>query len=206
MKFLIDTSPKQMGERFNRPIVSGQLQTPLTNYATWDGDWAADNGAFSGFDRAKWFRFLEKREAVKDRCKWIALPDVVGNGKRTLELFWFLSAEVCKWPWALVAQDGMENESIPWKSFQCLFVGGSTEWKMSNAAADLVRAAKIVGRQVHIGRVNTVERYLHFAKLGADTCDGTGIVKYDHMLAAIERHLETGDLPRPLIDDLEEVA
>lgn len=201
MRFLIDTSPKQMAERFNRPIVAGQLQTPLTNYATWDGEFGCDNGAFSGFSRSKWLRFLAKREPHRARCRWVALPDVVGNARRTLEAFRHMAPLVEGWPLALVAQDGIEDLPIQWSAFQCLFIGGSTGWKMSHATADLVRMAKIVGVQVHIGRVNTVERYLHFAKLGADTCDGTGVVKYSHMLKAIEDRLSTGEAPLPLFDE-----
>lgn len=200
MKFLIDQPPRQMAARFNRPIVAGQLQTPLTNYATWDGAFACDNGAFSGFDRDRWFRFLANREPHKARCRWVAMPDVVGNGRRTLELFTVLSAEVAGWPWALVAQDGVEDLNIPWRLFECLFIGGTTDWKMSDASADLIRTAKILGLQVHVGRVNTVQRYLHFARLGADTCDGTGIAKFDHMLAAIEQRIASGESPMPLFD------
>jgi hypothetical protein len=50
-----------------------------------------------------------------------------------------------------------------------------------------VRTAKILGIHVHVGRVNTPKRFEHFCRLGADTCDGSGVAMYDHMLEAIEQ-------------------
>jgi len=116
------------------------------------------------------------------------VPDVVGSARRTLEVFAYRAKWIpVKWPVALVAQDGMENMDIPWDLFQALFVGGGDPWKDSKASQDLVRTAKILGKHVHVGRVNTKARYDLFDRLGADTCDGTGIAKFDHMLDAIIR-------------------
>jgi hypothetical protein len=41
-----------------------------------------------------------------------------------------------------------------------------------------VKSAVILGKHVHIGRVNTQERYELFANLGAHTCDGSGVARY----------------------------
>lgn len=193
MRFLIDTSPKQMEERFNRPIVAGQLQTPLTCYKNWGRAWAADNGAFSKFDANKWFSWLASREPYIKECLFVALPDVVCNARRTLELFDYWSEQVsAEWPIALVAQDGIDDLPIPWSKLQCIFIGGSNSFKDSFAAYDLVKTAKAMNKLVHVGRVNTKKRYLRYLELSADTCDGTGVVKYDHMLLAIEEAAETG--------------
>jgi hypothetical protein len=40
-------------------------------------------------------------------------------------------------------------------------------------------------KHIHIGRVNTLKRFRHFDKLGAHTCDGSGVSRFDHMLDAI---------------------
>lgn len=190
-----------MSEKFTKSkLVVGQLQTPLTNYQNWGGVWAADNGAFSGFDMAAWQSMLARKTPHRDACLFVALPDVVGAARRTLEVFARVRQFADGWPLALVGQDGLETLDVPWDDFDALFVGGSTEWKMSNAAADLVRTAKILGKHTHIGRVNTFDRWRHFAKLGADTCDGTGVVKYDHMLKNIEQYIKDGDEPRPLLE------
>jgi len=42
---------------------------------------------------------------------------------------------------------------------------------------------------VHVGRVNCWKRYKAYADLGADTCDGSGIAKYDYMMRDIEKYL-----------------
>lgn len=95
---------------------------------------------------------------------------------------------------AFVAQDGIENMEIPWDEMSCLFVGGKDPWKDSQSAADIVRTAKTLGLWVHVGRVNTPKRFEHFLQLGADTCDGSGVAMYDHMLEKIERRNEIESL------------
>lgn len=41
------------------------------------------------------------------------------------------------YPAALVAQDGLEHLAVPWDAFDVLFLGGTTDWKLGPAAADL---------------------------------------------------------------------
>jgi len=70
-------------------------------------------------------------------------------------------------------QEQWRRQCHPWT---CLFVGGSTAWKLSQAAADLIADAKAMGKCIHIGRVNYTPRYPHFRLLPgseAFTCDGT---------------------------------
>jgi hypothetical protein len=76
---------------------------------------------------------------------------------------------------------------IPWDLCNCLFLGGRDPWKDSQAAQDIVKTALALGKHVHIGRVNAVDRYILYAKLGAHTCDGSGISRYPKAkLPAIE--------------------
>jgi len=201
MKFLIDTSPATMAERISSPLVSGQLLTPLTRYSNWGGEFGIDNGAFSGFDAATFAKLLEREKGNIERCKFVAIPDVVCNGRRTLEIFKTHDRFVSKaWPIAMVAQDGIEDLDIPWWSMQAIFIGGGDPWKDSKAVADIVRTALILGKHVHVGRVNTIKRFRWFHDLGAHTCDGSGVAMYDHMLANIER--EMNRVPDPgLFDD-----
>lgn len=191
MKFLVDTSPAKMQTRDSN-LIAGQLVTPLTSYANWGGVFAIDNGAFSGFDRAQFHRILERDGVHKSNCLFVTMPDIVGNGRRTLEIWRHrerFKLVQGNWPLALVSQDGMEDLEIPWPEMKCLFVGGRDPWKDSQASADIVKTAKTFGLHVHVGRVNTIKRYRHFEALGADTCDGSGIAMYDHMLTDIERNL-----------------
>ncbi|MFZ5831264.1 MAG: hypothetical protein ACOY3P_14325 [Planctomycetota bacterium] len=59
--------------------------------------------------------------------------------------------------------------------------------KDSDAAYQVVRCGKLLQKHVHVGRVNCVSRYQAFAKAGGDTCDGTGICRFDYMLEDIRR-------------------
>ena len=105
---------------------------------------------------------------------------------------------------AWVAQDGSEDMDIPWDEMAALFLGGKDPWKDSQAAADLVRCANILGKHTHIGRVNTPRRFVHFAALGADTCDGSGVCKYDHMLRDIEDAMTREPMPTLFDGEIEE--
>ena len=78
---------------------------------------------------------------------------------------------------------------MPWDAVDAVFIGGSTNWKCSIAAVQIIQAAQLLGKHVHVGRVNGPERWEHFDKLGVDSADGTGIARYSHMREAIaNRH------------------
>jgi hypothetical protein len=160
-----------------------QLLTPLTRFSPKQpgSRFAIDNGAFAGFD-AEAFKTLLKREyARKHLCRFVAVPDVVGSARRTLEVFGHWFELIGQWPLALVAQDGQEDLPIPWNLISAVFIGGSTEWKLSFHAQAVIKAAKAIGKWVHIGRVNTPARFEYFEKLGADSIDGTGLSRYSWM-------------------------
>lgn len=75
---------------------------------------------------------------------------------------------------ALVAQDGMEWSTWDcWDEIDALFIGGSTAWKLGPYAAELAAVARSVGRWVHMGRVNSGQRWEHAAAIGCDSVDGT---------------------------------
>lgn len=166
-----------------------QLHTPLTNFAPQrpESHFAIDNGLFSRCDIAAFRRLLDKHYHRRDLCRFVALPDVVGSARRTLEAFEWWRDLVPGWRKALVAQDGLEGLAIPWQSIDAIFIGGSTEWKMSRHAADVIRTAKICGKWVHVGRVNTPGRLEHFEELGADSFDGSGASRYSWMRERIYR-------------------
>lgn len=196
MKYLIDKTADVVARKAESPLVVGQLLSPLTRYSDWGGVFAIDNGAFSCFQHGAFAQLLKRQEDAKTRCLFVTCPDVVGSGRRTLELWRRRHKWVFHWPAAFVAQDGCEDLDIPWDEMACLFIGGGDPWKDSKAAKDIVRTAKIIGLRVHVGRVNTLKRFKAFNELGADTCDGTGVSQYDHMLEAIERGMAEEDHPR----------
>ena len=193
MRFLIDKATKDVERKEKTGLVAGQLLTPLTRYSNWGGVFAIDNGAFSGFRHKEFRRLLERERHRADACLFVTCPDIVANNRRTLELWERRERfiDIDAWRVAFVAQDGSEDADIPWDDMGALFVGGGDPWKDSTASADIVRTAKTLGVHVHVGRVNQVKRYEHFAALGADTCDGSGVAQYDEKLEAIRRHVES---------------
>lgn len=164
-----------------------QLFTPLTrrNPQHCDKPFAMDNGAFSRFEPSGFIKMLEKHEQRRHLCRFVAVPDVVACAQRTLECFNHWKGRMVDWPLAYVCQDGQEVLEIPWGDCAAVFIGGTTEWKMSKHAAAVVKASKVIGKWCHVGRVNTPGRLEYFEELGADSCDGTGLAQYSHMRKAI---------------------
>lgn len=164
-----------------------QLFTPLTrrNPQQPERHFGIDNGAFARFEERGFLATLAKHAPRKALCRFVAAPDVVGSAIRTLECFDHWLPKLDGWPVAIVCQDGQENLAIPWGKISAVFIGGSTNWKMSTHAAAIVKASKVFGKWCHVGRINTPGRFEYFEELGADSCDGTGLAQYQHMRAAI---------------------
>lgn len=170
----------------------GYMYTPKMGNAPIAGSvWFADNGCFSTkgertFNLTEYVDWLKSRDCAT--CLGATAPDKVADAVETLKR----STPVLPllrelgYKAALVAQDGLEldgshltaiNEteriSIGWNSFDVLFIGGSTEWKLSATVAGLVHEAKKRGKWVHMGRVNSYKRFLIAALMGCDSVDGT---------------------------------
>ena len=173
-----------------------QLFTPLTRRLPQHPEqmFAMDNGAFGIFDVKDFLSLLAKHEPRKDLCRFVAVPDVVGSARRTLEVFRRWKHRLADWPLAFVCQDGQQDLPIPWDDIAAVFIGGSTDWKMGQHAAACVKAAKALGKWVHAGRVNTPARFDYFENLGADSLDGTGLSRYTWMREAIYRKKNTLEL------------
>lgn len=146
------------------------------------GRWAADNGCYSQgarFDVAAWRRWVATLPA--GGCLFAVAPDVFdpAAGRGDPHATWARSApefeliRSCGLPAALVAQDGVEDMDLDWDAFDVLFLGGSTEWKMSAAAADVAAEARRFGLWTHMGRVNSARRLRHATLVGVDSADGT---------------------------------
>lgn len=139
--------------------------------------WAADNDAFSGFDQERYWRLIIAiSKADRSNLLWVTLPDVVGNAQETVNLWfeWRLQLDHLGLPAAFVAQDGIESipDQVPWSEIACLFIGGSTAWKLGPHAEWFATEAKARGLWVHMGRVNTARRIRHAIEIGCDSIDG----------------------------------
>lgn len=141
--------------------------------------WAADNACFNHPDDfslesyMKWLGSLPMYQ--RDKCLFAPAPDVVGDPVKTLgrSLPVLPMIRDLGYRAALVAQDGIEHLDIPWDEFDVLFIGGSTEWKLSEAARALCSEAKVSGKGLHMGRVNSYKRLKIANDFGCDTADGT---------------------------------
>lgn len=139
--------------------------------------WIADNGCFAGtWEERNWLDWLDGLIAHQQSCVMAVLPDVVADARATMDRYWQYLYPIQRrgWPIGLVAQDGFESLSWP-DDYDALFIGGSTEWKLSDAADWCVHQAKAVGKWTHVGRVNGGKRIRHFKLIGVDSVDGTSI-------------------------------
>lgn len=149
----------------------------------------ADNGAYVGFKPGRFRAFCERiPRPIPHLFKWIAVPDVVGDARETLARFkqWEPWLGGLGLPLAFVAQDGAEKEGVPWDDIAALFIGGTTQWKLSVHACDLVRQAKRRGKWAHMGRVNSWRRIRTANQWGCDSVDGSAYSAF------WQRHLRKG--------------
>ena len=153
----------------------GLMCQPGSNRPRPEWIWAADNGCFAAkWDKGRWLRWLDSR-LPRGGCLFGTVPDLFGDHERTLER-WEQYAPTVKalgYPLAFVAQDGASEGSVPWQELDVLFIGGTTRWKLGPEVKELIVAAHVRGKLVHVGRVNSQGRFLAFAALGCDTADGT---------------------------------
>jgi len=186
MKLLYDASPKGMIDRTHYDCIGGQLITPLTRHKNWGGIFAVDNGAYSKFNATEFLRLLKRDYASREQCLFVCSPDVVGSARRTLEAFDVWYTKLIGWPVALVAQDGIEDLPIPWEFVDAIFIGGTNAFKEAQACFDIIKTAQLLGKHTHVGRINTPRRWRLFENLGVDTCDGSGLSRFDWMIDKIE--------------------
>ena len=142
--------------------------------------WAADNDCFQELDPDAYRRMLDAIHGLPG-CRFVTAPDVVGDWEATRELFdeWYVELSACWQPIAYVLQDEQPLVDVPWRSIQAVFVGGSTEYKLSAEAERLVRYAKWTrGLYVHMGRVNSRRRFDYARAIGCDSIDGSSFSKW----------------------------
>jgi len=187
MKFLIDGSSSRIKARRLQAdeLIGGQLLTPLTRYKLCEEFFGIDNGAFSGLDLPGFTRLLKKYYDKRANCLFVAIPDSVGDHKKTFAMWDDYHNLADGYQKAFVVQDGFDE----WPSnAAAIFIGGSTKFKDSFECDQIVLSALENKMHVHIGRVNTFGRFNRFDKLGAHTCDGSGASMYDHMVEKILMH------------------
>lgn len=204
-RIFLDCSPRKIAEyRARYDFDFWQLRTPLTQYALAGVPWALENGCFKGFDRARWLRMLDEAERIMwetdgSRPIFVTLPDIVGDAQRTVELFDAFKLRTNEFPRALVLQNGIERVRIPWDDLDAVFIGGDDAFKFSPQAVAAAKTAKMLGKWVHVGRVNTAARVENWMDL-ADSLDGSGVSRYDHMLEDVLAKIRGVHPQQSLID------
>lgn len=140
--------------------------------------WAADTGCFSQPERHSdegYLDWLDKKP--RETCLFATAPDVVADAEGTWERSKGMLPKIRELGFnaALVAQNGIEHMPVRWSSFDAVFIGGSTEWKLSQTAWEFCQEARAHGKWVHWGRVNSLRRMWRARKARADSADGTFI-------------------------------
>lgn len=141
--------------------------------------WAADNGAFSGFKPAEFLEMI-KGIAGKPGCLFVVVPDVVADAAATMDLFLRWGPVVTSFglPAAFVIQDGQTVEAMPWRKIRAVFIGGTTEYKLSRMAAAITKEARRRRLWVHMGRVNSLQRISYAYRIGCNSVDGSGYSRW----------------------------
>ena len=189
MKFLIDGHRDRVAFRKLQwsEGVEGQLLTPLTRYSRGEPIFAIDNGAFSGLREASFISLLKREWEHRKNCLFVCIPDKVGCHVTTERMWGDFNYLADGYTKAFVAQDGYQG--MPDEA-GALFIGGTDNFKESEEAQDAVLDALARNKHVHIGRVNSPARFMLYHVLGAHTCDGSGVSRYDHMLPLIRQAYE----------------
>lgn len=179
MRFLSSALRADNDERIYGVFTSWKRKT-INTWIQQGKPWAGDNMAFGGgWQPDIYFPWLETITPYRETCLFLVVPDCLGDAEATLVLWdqWANDPRFAGWPLAFVAQDGQEALPLPESpEWVCLFIGGTTAWKDSEAAIAVIKRGQALGKHIHIGRVNYWRRYALFAQIrGSEefTCDGT---------------------------------
>jgi hypothetical protein len=136
--------------------------------------WGVDNSAFVNFDEKKFINMLKKING--EDCKFVACPDKVGDGEETLRMFYEWRPIIKKYnlPIAIVLQDGITVENVPFDLVDSIFIGGTTKYKLGKDVRDICIIANQLNLWVHMGRVNSNKRLQYAIDIGCDSVDGSG--------------------------------
>lgn len=173
--------------------------------------WAVDNEEFSGkFEPSRWEAWLRAvPRAARLTCLFAVAPDflyrekqpdgswrVWGDPEKTHARFWQYAPILRSLAYrvAFVSQDGATRELVPWDDIDCLFVGGSNEWKLSDASVALIREAQERGLWTHMGRCQargSVGGRIGAAHaLGMDSGDGTTLARDPSRITRVVRGMD----------------
>ena len=169
--------------------------------------WAIDNERFSAkFSPERWETWLRAvPRATRLTCLFAVAPDVLhrnddgtvyGDAEATYALSptFFPLLRSLAYRVAFVSQDGATSDLIPWDDIDCLFVGGSDAWKLSDASVVLIREAQNRGLWTHMGRCQARGgiggRIAAAHALDMDSGDGTVLARDPSRIGRVVRGLK----------------
>lgn len=167
-----------------QPLTRSYLRDVAENYQWVD----VDNGCFTEVGQARFSidRYLGLIDEAldtfgEDYVLFATAEDVAFDwkGTRRKSLPTLPRIRAAGAPAALVVQDGATPGNIPWSECDAIFVGGSTEWKLSPVAAAIVREANRHHKWTHMGRVNSAQRLMIAHRFGCGSVDGTYLLHED---------------------------
>lgn len=176
--------------------------------------WAADNGAWTCFQRGtpfheelffRFIRFIETQARAGNPPDWIVLPDIVMGGKASLDLSmrWLKRLRRRRGlrgiRFMLAVQNGMEAGAMFRRVKRLvskrlgIFVGGDTDWKLQTMKswAALAHAHRTI---CHVGRVNSAKRARLCDIAGVDGFDGSGPGMFEDCLRCVDQAFVQRDL------------
>lgn len=178
--------------------------------------WAVDNAVFGGkFDAVKWEAWLRSvPRATRLTCLFAVAPDVLHHERdaagKIVRVWGDPEATYARSPQyfpmlrslayrvAFVSQDGATSELVPWDDIDCLFIGGSDDWKFSDGSLALVAEAQDRGLWVHAGRVQASQRMRTAHAVGIDSADGTSLAFDPSRITRYIRNLDAVNAQMPL--------
>lgn len=181
-----------------QPNKFGSIMTPRNSkryLGRCAGIIGVDNDCFTGFNEPLFIRTLKTACEYRDRVRFVSAPDVVADAETTLERFetWQpIITRDYKLPVALVLQDRMTPASVAWDLIDAVFVGGSTEWKLSSHARELIYHAQRRGKWVHAGRCSTKKRINYFRSLGINSIDSTAFSRWPRHVESFQQWTKQG--------------
>jgi len=164
--------------------------------------WGLDNGAWTAHQQGTPWQpepFLRLCDKLGSGAQWVVVPDIVAGGWESLELSkqWLPKLQGVAKHQLLAVQDGMTPDHIePYLGQHVgIFVGGSTDWKLSTLHLWGALATK-VGCYLHIGRVNSIKRINMCQDVGAHSFDGTSVSRFSKTLGLLNNGIKQQHLFR----------
>jgi len=167
----------------------GLLYSPHRNLYPKSKFYIVDNGAYSAFlkgkqiDLDRYYEYLSIIRNYPSPPYFVTIPDIVAGGISSKT---FSEDAIPQIPFEFkkyfVVQDGQYpailEDVLP--LIDGVFVGGSTLWKWRTAHI-WVDFAHTNGIQCHIGRVGTFRNFLKAFNMGADSVDGSTLMRHQRL-------------------------